>query len=127
MNGAIAGLLADEGFDVMVATTVSGARVFLARSPGRVGVVVLDLSLADGDSDELLELMDQTRGDVPSVILASALPRAATLANTFGIPYMIKPFDLGALAATVHVAFEHNLRPRRGQSRLGVLRADRVA
>jgi DNA-binding response OmpR family regulator len=117
MNGAIAGLLADEGLDVMVATTLSGARVFLARSPTRVGVVVLDVSLADGDSDALLELLDEARGEVPSVILASASARVAKLAAAYGVPYLVKPFDLARLAATVHVALEHNLRPRRRSPR----------
>jgi two-component system, NtrC family, nitrogen regulation response regulator NtrX len=108
----ITGLLADEGFEVLTATTVVQALSFV-RSPDRFRVVVLDLVLEDGDADAVLESLHGEQGRAPSVVMISAVPRAAELASAYGIPLVTKPFELDTLAAAIDVACDHNLRAQR--------------
>lgn len=106
-------LLEDERFEVTTAPTLEHARDVLFRSEHRVGVVLLDLALPDGDGEALLVELERLGPRAPAVVLTSAHAfRAVPLAITNGIPQVSKPYDLTVVAATVTVAYENAIRPR---------------
>lgn len=108
----LAGLLEDDGLEAMTASTLTRARYILFESRHPVGVLVLDLSLTDGDGEALLaDLYENDEKSVPAVILSADRQRAIRLADAYGIPFVTKPFDLQEVAATVAVSFENDVRP----------------
>lgn len=108
----LAGLLEDDGFEVMTASTITRARYVLFESRHPVGVLVLDLSLTDGDGEALLDELYKNEGkSVPAMLLSADRRRAIRLADAYGIPFVTKPFDLHEVAATVAVSFENDVRP----------------
>lgn len=109
---ALAGLLEDDGFEVMSAATLERARYILFESSHPVGVMVLDLGMPDGDGVELLRVVAQRAQPTVSVVLLSATPeRVQKIANEYAVPFLTKPFDLNVVAATIGAAFENDVRP----------------
>ena len=116
LTSTLVGLLEDEGFEVTTASTLERARYILFESKHPMGVVLLDLALADGDAEPLLEELHRVGPRAPAVVITSAFAqRAVPLAMTYGVPHVVKPFDVNVVAATVAVAFDHVLRPRRAR------------
>jgi two-component system nitrogen regulation response regulator NtrX len=114
ISDSLRGLLEDEGFEVMTSSTLARARHILFASSHPVGVLVLDLSLADGDGEALVEELHERGRLSPAVVILSAFAdRAVPLAATYAIPHVVKPFDVAVVAATVVVAYERGMRPQR--------------
>ncbi|MGZ3475521.1 MAG: response regulator [Polyangiales bacterium] len=114
ISDALRALLQEEGFEVMTSSTVARARHLLFDLQQPIGVAVLDLWLADGDGEALIEeLHERGRRSPACVILSAFVDRAVPLAATYGIPYVVKPFDVAVVAATVVVAHERAMRPHR--------------
>ncbi len=115
IRDTVAALLEDEGFEVTTATTLARARHVLFESKHPVSVVLLDLSLADGDGAPLVEELHRAGARSPALVLLSASPqRLIPLATTFAVPYVMKPFDVGVLATTVAVANDQRMQPHQG-------------
>lgn len=111
LRAAIAGALRDEGFEVLEAPTLGRARFCLQQR--KVGVVVLDLTLADGDGEPLLEEINAMPIAPAVVVLSADMVRATRLATMYSVPHLAKPFDLGVAATAIEVALERRMRPRR--------------
>lgn len=119
----IAAHLADAGFDVCEASTLTDANRILARalfpsgpagSTGRIDLVVLDLRLAHGESGETLITALANVTNAPAMMLVSASPDLAVpLSREFGVAWVPKPFDLDVLTATARIALDSDARPRR--------------
>lgn len=108
----LAGLLEDEGFDVMTAADLCRARYVLFESSHPVGVLLLDLALSDGDGETLLAELSASNRAPPTVVISAMPPRADQAAETYGLPRIAKPLDLALVAASVVVAFDNDIRPR---------------
>jgi len=110
---ALAGLLEDENFEVITASTLERARYVLFESRHPVGVLVLDLAMVDGDGETLLgAVYANDEKSVPTVVISADRPRGERLAARYGIAFARKPFDVNVLAAMVAVAFENDVRPQ---------------
>jgi DNA-binding response OmpR family regulator len=105
----VAALLRDEGFEVCEAPSLGLARRFLAT--GRVGVVVLDLTLVDGDAEALIEEVGAIKNGPALVIFSANMARGDQLARLYGVPFLQKPIDFEMAHATISVALERRLRP----------------
>jgi ActR/RegA family two-component response regulator len=115
MREALAGYMRDEGFDVFTAPTLGRARHCLKSCA--IGVVVLDLALADGDGEPLVGYVSHM-AQPPAVVVVSAHgTRAAQIASQYSVPYVTKPFELDVVGATILVAHERRVRPHRRRSR----------
>ena len=95
-----------EGFLVDVAETLQAARQLLARkevSRIKYDLVLVDISLPDGDGSELLhELATSSWCNARYAVSADASRRARRQALDAGADkYIIKPFDLRALVNTI--------------------------
>lgn len=116
LASTLTSLLEDERFDVTTSATLERARYILFQSTHPIGVVLLDLALLDGDSEPLLEELHRAGPRAPAVVITSAFAnRAVPLAMAYGVPHVVKPFDVNVVAATVAVAYDHALRPRRAR------------
>lgn len=105
----VAAALCDEGFDAHVVEGLAAARREIARNAH--AAVVLDLDLPDGAGELLLR--DLARYDSPpAAIIVSAQDYAPRVASRWGVPHVMKPFDLNELLAAVRVACEARLVPR---------------
>ena len=111
MCRALAELLEDEGFEVMTSTTLERARYVLFRSSHPVGVLLLDLSLPDGDGETLLGELSAANHAPPTVLISAFRNRVDDAAETFGLPRAPKPLDLSLVATSVTVAFDNDIRP----------------
>jgi DNA-binding response OmpR family regulator len=110
LREAIAAALRDDDFTVLEAPTLVRARVCLARH--EVGVVVLDLTLADGDGEPLIAEIDGMQR-APAVVIVSADGlRARRIAATYAVPHLVKPFDLAVACTSIGVAYDTEMRPR---------------
>jgi two-component system KDP operon response regulator KdpE len=113
LRTSLAGLLEDEGFEVMTASTVERARYILFESRHPVGVLVLDLAMPDGDGAALLaEMHQRDEKSVPTVLVSASPLRVSALAAQYGIPCITKPFELQQVAAAVAVSFDNDVRPQ---------------
>lgn len=109
---AVAELLEDDGFAVIAAADLDHARHALFQTADRVGVLVLDLALPDGDGETLLAQLSGCEDAPPAVVLSALGARADQAATAYGIPGLSKPIDLSLLATSVAVAYENDIRPR---------------
>ncbi len=105
---SVCGMLRDAGYAARVMTTLEEAGAFLHVL--RPDCVVLDVTLPDGDAEQLLSQLTR-RPLAPPTVLLSATPKARQIAMRFGIPLVAKPFDGDMLLASVHVAIERRTRP----------------
>lgn len=103
-DGDIASLLTDiletEGYAPVAVTDSAGLDGALGLRPD---LVVLDLRLARGSADHILEhLRSRGMGDVP-VLLLSAASDLPERARELGVTaFLAKPFELDELLTTVH-------------------------
>jgi DNA-binding NtrC family response regulator len=104
---SLSAMLRREGFTILAARSLAEARVQLLRE--RPMVVLLDLSLPDGSSFEILEQL-AARPDGPLVIVsaaADALGSALDALRRGAFDYLIKPIGHELLRAAVGRAVEH--------------------
>ena len=122
--GALAELVADEGFAVEKATSVRAARARLAaQTPD---VVLLDLILPDGTGFDLIQdLQGQTDRVEIVVITGHASVSTAVDALRHGASdYLTKPVDVARLKLMLaNLARSRELRPRLSELRRQVRRA----
>jgi DNA-binding NtrC family response regulator len=100
-------MLRREGFTILAARSLAEARVQLLRE--RPMVVLLDLSLPDGSSLEILEQL-AARPDGPLVIVSAAgdaLASALDALRRGAFDYLTKPISHELLRAAVGRAVEH--------------------
>lgn len=96
----VASFLGAEGFNVDHAGSLGVARERLSK--GLYDLVILDISLPDGDGLELIPLLNQPGG--PAVVIVSG--RGEETDRVLGLEsgaddYLVKPFSLRELAARV--------------------------
>jgi DNA-binding response OmpR family regulator len=112
LRDTLAGLLEDEGFEVMTAKTIERARYILFESRHPVGVAIVDLGLPDGDGEGLITTMYANDArSIPTVLISATRERVSKLASAYGLPFLTKPFDLALAAATVVTTFDNDVRP----------------
>lgn len=107
-----------EGFSVVTAATVDGARRELARGR-RPNLVITDVRLPDGNGSEILELCQANLPGVPVIIMTGfgSVADAVRLVKAGALDYLEKPFSLDDLVETVRMTVtsadheeEHDLR-----------------
>ncbi len=89
----LADILAEEGIEATIAASLAEARAALALCG--FDFTLLDVTLVDGSSDCLLELLDPDRVVVISGHAPGTLPAAFA-----GLPLLAKPFALADIIAT---------------------------
>jgi DNA-binding NtrC family response regulator len=103
----LARAVTSAGYRPLVASSLADARAAIARSPGEIDCVLLDIRLKDGDGLDLLrELRGGEQRDVP-VIMATAYgdsDRTIQAMKDGAFEYVTKPFDLGFLLDAVERA-----------------------
>lgn len=112
LRPVLADVFEDDNLEVMTAGTRERAAYILFESSHPVGVLVLDVGL--GEEGEGAELLAQvaTMERPPATVLVSALrSRVEPLATKYGVPFLLKPFDLGVFHASVVTALENGIRP----------------
>jgi len=92
----IAEILIDAGHSVRAVATLAEARAFFVRWTPRV--LIADLQLPDGSSEELLEELAQLNVHVPTLVV-SAAPDAAAVAARHRVAFLGKPFSLDDLVS----------------------------
>lgn len=104
---SLSAMLRREGFTILAARSLAEARVQLLRE--RPMVVLLDLSLPDGGSFEILEQLSG-QPDSPLVIVSAAsdaLSDALEALRRGAFDYLTKPISHELLRAAVARAVEH--------------------
>jgi DNA-binding NtrC family response regulator len=108
-----------EGFAVATANSLKEARVHLSRE--RVDIVVVDLSLPDGDGTELLQDLKDTAGTDVIIISGVATVDSAIDALRLGaLDYLTKPLDMHRMKAVLANA----ARVRTLKEQVGTLRKE---
>jgi DNA-binding response OmpR family regulator len=103
--------LTKRGFAVDVAETLADGLIMV--SSGSHDVILLDLSLPDGDGKEFIDRFRRERSATPIIVL-SARGEIAERLGSFDMgadDYLVKPFDLDELVARMRAV------TRRGPSR----------
>lgn len=97
----------NEGFDVTFVSTFGDAFAIIngiSENTPSFALVLLDISLPDGNGLDLLELLKKNAPEIPVLILsgkASETDRVTGL-NLGADDYLCKPFSLKELQARVH-------------------------
>jgi two-component system, OmpR family, response regulator QseB len=94
--------LTTRGFTVNTAETLADGMVMAAASC--YDVVLLDLSLPDGDGKEFIDWIRHERGSMPIIVL-SARSEIADRLDSLDMgadDYLVKPFDFDELVARMH-------------------------
>jgi len=94
-----------EGFGVIGAATVDGARLLLSHGP-RPSLVITDVRLPDGNGAQVFEMCRMRLPGVPVIIMTAygSVADAVRLVKAGALDYLEKPFDLDHLVETVHSA-----------------------
>ncbi len=95
--------LTQEGYDVLTATTLAGARQMIAESPP--DVILLDLGLPDGDGVELLRAKDY--GASTRVLCLTGRSEEDSIVRALDAgadDYLVKPFHPDELCARIRAA-----------------------
>jgi DNA-binding response OmpR family regulator len=108
INETLCALLRDEGYQATCVTTLAAAQTFLAEC--EPACVLMDLHLPDGSTERLLTDLSK-RGCAPRSILMSASQVASRVAGRFGIPLVLKPFDVDIVLAAIRSVIERDHRP----------------
>ena len=111
LNDTLCQALLFEGYDARCAFTLEAARE-VTRTIKPV-VAVIDWKLDGGETSE--PLLEELANDptAPGTVLMSAHPKAKEIADRFGIPLLVKPFDLDALFEAVNGNTTSPRRPKR--------------
>ncbi len=109
LAGAMSEILQEKGFVVHCASDLVTARASLAaRTPS---VLALDLLLPDASSTELLEEL-AGQPEAPPTVVVSGHASGASVAASFGLELVMKPFDIERLVGAVDRAIRLQKRPR---------------
>jgi two-component system KDP operon response regulator KdpE len=99
-----------EGHRVLGAASLVEAQALLRESArnGGIDLVLLDLTLPDGDGETLLGAL-RRQGDVPVIVISARQNDAPKirLLDAGADDYLVKPFSLGELLARMRVALRH--------------------
>ena len=115
----LAEIAKQEGFAVTTSGTLAEARKHLSQEP--VDVVVVDLSLPDGEGTELLHAFKDTPGTDVIIISGVATVDSAIEALRLGaLDYLTKPLDTSRLRAVLANA----MRVRSLKEEVGTLRSE---
>ncbi len=115
----LAEIAKQEGFAVTTSRSLKEAREHLSREP--VDIVVVDLSLPDGQGIELLqELKDAPGTDVIIISGVATVDSAIEALRLGALDYLTKPLDTGRLRAVLANA----LRVRSLKEDVGTLRSE---
>jgi two-component system response regulator QseB len=109
--------LAKRGFAVDVAATLADGLILVAS--GCHDVVLLDLSLPDGDGKEFIDRLRREHSSVPIIVLSARGEIAERLGSldSGADDYLVKPFDLDELVARMRaVARRGGARKEEGLS-----------
>lgn len=109
LREAMSEILREAGHHLVEVDTVERARSSLAET--HVDVLVLDLVVRDGTSEEFLADIART---TPTVLTSADVARSRALAAKYEVPLLLKPFDLDELIPAVLRAHDE----RRSRSRL---------
>jgi DNA-binding response OmpR family regulator len=104
--------LTKRGFAVDVAETLADG--FMMASGGSHDVVLLDLSLPDGDGKEFIERLRCERSTTPIVVVSARgeiVERLGSL-DMGADDYLVKPFDLDELVARIHAVTRRGVSPK---------------
>ncbi len=93
-----------EGFSVITASTVEGARLRLDGGP-RPSLVLTDVRLPDGSGAEIFDYCRATFPGVPVIVMTAfgSVSDAVRLVKAGALDYLEKPFNLDDLVATVRM------------------------
>ena len=93
-----------EGFGVVTASTVEGARLRLEAGP-RPSLVLTDVRLPDGSGAEVFDHCRTAFPGVPVVVMTAfgSVADAVRLVKAGALDYLEKPFSLDDLVATVRM------------------------
>lgn len=105
---AISGLLADDGYEVIVADDGDVALEILATE--RPDLILLDWHMTRVSGPAFLDARRNTPAETIPVIILSASVTGTAVAMREGLPVMRKPFDLDTLLALV-AATAHRSAP----------------
>lgn len=99
-------ILADEGYETLVATTLAQAEQQLDTR--HVDILLLDLALPDGDGLSLLERVTRQRTDLPVIVLTAfgAVHSAVQAMKLGAFDYLTKPFETSELLVNLSKAAE---------------------
>ena len=118
--------LSGEGYRARVVATAEAARAAIARAD--YDLVILDLSLPDGDGLELLRRWRQAAKHMPIIAVTA---RAGIEDKVHGLDsgaddYLTKPFEMQELLARVRAAMRRHARARERILKIGNLELDTV-
>lgn len=96
-----------SGFPVLAAADGVAALDVLARRPQEVGMVLSDVQMAPLDGHALLQQVRGAHPDLPVVLMTAhgTIEKAVTAMREGAADYLVKPFDVQALIATVRRFF----------------------
>jgi DNA-binding NtrC family response regulator len=116
-----------EGFVVITAATVEGARLRLTNGP-QPSLVLTDVRLPDGSGAEIFDYCRTTLPGVPVIVMTAfgSVSDAVRLVKAGALDYLEKPFNLDDLVATVRMTVSDDDAGERGL-RGSVEEAERVA
>ncbi len=93
-----------EGFSVLSAATVDGARLMLTHGP-RPSLVITDVRLPDGSGTEVFEMYRVRMPGVPVIVMTAygSVADAVRLVKAGALDYLEKPFNLDDFVETVRM------------------------
>ena len=110
VRGVIAEMLKEVGgFTVHLASTISNARLLMAANAGDFGLLVLNVSLPDGDGRTFCASLREQGFTLP-VILLSGLSHEDDVVRGFEAgadDYLAKPFRVRELLARIRNQLRH--------------------
>ena len=94
-----------EGFKVIGAATVDGARLLLSRGPNP-SLVITDVRLPDGAGAQIFDMCRTRLPALPVIIMTAygSVTDAVRLVKAGALDYLEKPFNLDLLVEAVHSA-----------------------
>lgn len=102
MANVIARGLRAEGMEVFAADSVARAQTILIERT--IDILLLDLTLKDGDGTDVLRFVRSTGRLIPAIVI-SARSEVDERIHTLGLgadDYLVKPFHFGELVARIH-------------------------
>lgn len=113
LRRTLAGVLGVEGYQVRTALSVADAlcQFRLALGQGALDVILLDLSLPDGDGSALLQEARRL-SNLPVIVISARDEEAVRVAmlDAGADDYLVKPFGTPELLARIRVSLRHRGR-----------------
>ena len=113
IRAVLAALFEDDGFFVATASSRAEALAIVSESPRAIGGLVLDVGLGEpGDGEALLRELAALERPPATLLLSALRSRVEPLALRYGVPFLVKPFDLPVLHSRLLTTIEEGARPR---------------